>query len=996
MNKQMQKYTIKFNKIIGTFILIAIVFFLLGIMLAITSYFKSKNQPIEEVQTLSNGDDTEMKTYDTGDALLNPGKGFVLRGASNQKYDDIVNIGYKRFYWKDIEPEEGVYDWTDIDRRIEDYAKRGKKFVFGVLCASSSVNNVYVTPKWVFDAGAKYYPAKVSDKLTQFIPVWTDPIFIEKINNFVKKLAERYDGNESIAYIDIRSYGNWGEQHLWGIKGEDISSSDLRKSFIEPYRKYFKKTLLVNPWGKEIYDDTYKWAIDNGISIRRDGIMKHTDGKECFDYAYGKLPTIFEYFDTYEELKKDGLWGEDKLINYIEEWKPSYIEFFPEMYEDNPSFCKYIANKIGYYFKFKEAKYTNNIKTTENNSISLKFTNEGVAPLYEPCTVYIGLLDKKYNLVKKYKTDIDPHTWMPNEEVKEEISLKLKGVETGSYIIALGLFYNESDEKPTYLLGNTGKTDDKWYVFGKIDITCPDEEYTIKDENLEKRVKEAENYKLFVGVDNLREEDKYKIKLFINNDLRQTIDIDSNSEKYEKDIIFKFDNINEENNIYRLQIEKNNTVVKELIGEVLITDFIDNYITRNPVEIEYSTTALTNQDVTATLKTTAELTVNNNQNNKQYTFKDNGEFTFEYTIKGRKFTKKATVTNIDKIPPVVTGIENDGFYTEKVTPKAVDSNLQDVKLFKNNNQITNYTANSSISDDGAYRLEAVDKAGNETIVSFDICKVPATITYSETNLTNKDLIATIVSNYDIQVTNNSNKKQYTFTKNGTFTFEYKIRNKEFKAVATVNYIDKEAPSIAGIEDNKLYIDEAVTPIVKDANLKDVKLYLNSLEVKNYKVGDKVTEQGFYKIVATDLAGNESSKNFNLMQNNSKDYKIKDNVIVNVSGYTNKQEFAKKLNNSLKYQILRNGQALGENDYVATGDTLKLENGKEFDISVTGDLNGDGKVNITDVIRLRKYILTRSNLNKIQLLAADTNLDEKAISVSDLIKLRLIVLSRGAN
>lgn len=424
--------------------------------------------------------------------------------------------------------------------------------------------------------------------------------------------------------------------------------------------------------------------------------------------------------------------------------------------------------------------------------------------------------------------------------------------------------------------------------------------------------------------------------------------------------------------------------------------YIDKYIEDNPVDIEYSTTALTNQDVTSTLKTTAELTVDNNQNNKQYTFKDNGEFTFEYTIKGRKFTKKATVTNIDKTPPVVTGIENDGFYTGNVTPKVVDSNLQDVKLFKNNNQITNYTANSSISDDGAYRLEAVDKAGNKTIVSFDICKVPATITYSETNLTNKDVIATIVSNYDMQVTNNSNKKQYTFTKNGTFTFEYKIRNKEFKAVATVNYIDKEAPSIAGIEDNKLYIDEAVTPIVKDANLKDVKLYLNSLEVKNYKVGDKVTEQGFYRIVATDLAGNESSKNFNLMQNNSKDYKIKDNVIVNVSGYTNKQEFAKKLNNSLKYQILRNGQALGENDYVATGDTLKLENGKEFDISVTGDLNGDGKVNITDVIRLRKYILTRSNLNKIQLLAADTNLDEKSISVADLIKLRLIVLSRGAN
>ena len=172
--------------------------------------------------------------------------------------------------------------------------------------------------------------------------------------------------------------------------------------------------------------------------------------------------------------------------------------------------------------------------------------------------------------------------------------------------------------------------------------------------------------------------------------------------------------------------------------------------------------------------------------------------------------------------------------------------------------------------------------------------------------------------------------------------------------------------------------------------------MNSIEVKGYNVGTKISEQGFYKIVATDTVGNETTVNFNLMKNNSKDYKIKDKFILNVSGYTNKQEFVKKLNNSIKYQVLRNGQAVSDNDLIATGDKLKLENGKEFTISVTGDLNGDGKVNVTDIIRLRKFILTRSNLNEAQLLAADTNLDEKTISVADLIKLRLLVLSKGAN
>ena len=45
------------------------------------------------------------------------------------------------------------------------------------------------------------------------------------------------------------------------------------------------------------------------------------------------------------------------------------------------------------------------------------------------------MFDEKYNLVKKYKTDINPQKWMPNEEAKEEISLQLDGVDDGDYII---------------------------------------------------------------------------------------------------------------------------------------------------------------------------------------------------------------------------------------------------------------------------------------------------------------------------------------------------------------------------------------------------------------------------------------------------------------------------------------------------------------------------------------------------------------------------------
>ena len=469
--------------------------------------------------------------------------------------------------------------------------------------------------------------------------------------------------------------------------------------------------------------------------------------------------------------------------------------------------------------------------------------------------------------------------------------------------------------------------------------------------------------------------------------------------QFSKDFYEKADYINglkEENDI------KTGLIVSKNLHSNLLASwangftglYIDKYIENNPVEIEYSVSTLTNQSVTATLKTNAEITVTNNQNSKSHLFTENGEFTFEYTIKGRNFTKKATVTNIDKTPPAITGIENNGFYTTKVIPKVIDSNLQDIKLYKDSNLITNYSANSEISADGAYKIEATDKAGNKATVSFDICANPATISYSETNPTNKNVMATIVSNYDIQVTNNSNQKQYTFTKNGTYTFNYKIKTKEFNITAKVDWIDKEAPIITGIENNKLYIDQAVIPNVSDENLNEVKLYLNSIQVKNYKSGNKLTEEGFYKLVANDRAGNKTEVNFNIIKNNSKEYKVKGRNIINITGNTTKAEFTKNFNGSGLYQIARNGQAISNTDFVATGDILKSNNGDEYTLIVTGDVNKDGVVDISDLVRLKMYLIRGDNLDGLELLAADCNLDGEDISIADFVKMRLIIITKS--
>ena len=390
---------------------------------------------------------------------------------------NLISTMYYRFDWDQIETADGVYDWSEVDYYINMAKKRNKKIAFGVMNASTSANSAYCTPQWVFEKGAQYTIVTNEYGNPQYYPVWDDPIYLEEMNQFIQAFGERYDGNENIAYIDIRAYGNWGEQHNYLLNSTDITAHQLRNLYIQPYIDNFPNTLLVNPWGVNDFNDTYKWAIDNGVSIRRDGIMENNNefvrGLEIFQYAAGKLPTMFEYHEAYrnkiedpnvEELNMEYLW------QYILEWKPTYIEMLPELYQKEPEWVERIANKVGYYFKFTGGEYESDITNSENTTVKIDFLNEGVSRLFEPCTVYIGILDEYDNLVKKIKTNIDAQSWLPNITKQENISISYSGIKNGNYKLAIGLFLDENDDNPKYLIANNGRTDENWYPIGNVKV----------------------------------------------------------------------------------------------------------------------------------------------------------------------------------------------------------------------------------------------------------------------------------------------------------------------------------------------------------------------------------------------------------------------------------------------------------------------------------------------------------------------------------------------
>lgn len=231
------------------------------------------------------------------------------------------------------------------------------------------------------------------------------------------------------------------------------------------------------------------------------------------------------------------------------------------------------------------------------------------------------------------------------------------------------------------------------------------------------------------------------------------------------------------------------------IGETTASvDWIDK---KAPVAtINYSSTNLSNQDVTATVTFDEEnVTV---KNGNTHTFTENGEYTFEFEdAAGNTGTETANVTWIDKKLPTatvtydITSLTNQNVIAtvtfDKDGVKIVDEQGQEIE---NGNEYTFY-------ENGTHEFKFVGPAGNRGVAVakvdwIDKVAPVGTIEYSNTNLTNQNVTATITfAEEDVTITNNGGKNTYTFDMNGEFEFEFvdKVGNRG-TAIAEVGWIDK--------------------------------------------------------------------------------------------------------------------------------------------------------------------------------------------------------------
>ncbi|MCQ2106903.1 MAG: beta-galactosidase, partial [Fibrobacter sp.] len=298
----------------------------------------SAEESVEEVPAESSGsEDVSSSSVILGDTtarisyslkpfkgpLPNPHKGFTLltEGAwnfvpefrfgpdKNGAWNLITyGSGYQR--WDKLNPAKGVYDWSELEDLLNVLQEHGLGYALRVFPYSPSYiqgNNTPAseydwTPEWVYKEGAqKDYAIFQDNGARAQVPRWDDPVYMKAAKDFATALAAKYDGDPRLEYIDVRTFGEWGEWHVSHLDGSDMPSLKVQKELLDHYASVFKKTLLALP--SDGYGEIYTYALSLGITKRDDGFIGIPGTADSLVRAYkAGLPTIAENIGSYERM----------------------------------------------------------------------------------------------------------------------------------------------------------------------------------------------------------------------------------------------------------------------------------------------------------------------------------------------------------------------------------------------------------------------------------------------------------------------------------------------------------------------------------------------------------------------------------------------------------------------------------------------------------------------------------------------------------------------
>lgn len=443
----------------------------------------------------------------------NPQKGWYLHYHDNRlwRYNSSLPPGdlltdfpglstiYLRQAWAYLEPEPGRFRWDILDRVIDTWVPTGRTIAFCVTCKETEPEQPYATPAWVQDLGARgtWISSKASfgNSLghSNWEPDYGDPVFLDRLRAFHEAFAARYDHQPWVEWIDVGSYGDWGEGHNAGSSRHDWPP-EVIETHLDIHRAAYRRSLLV------ANDDLFGSRHDGPEATRRvrEAVFARdfalADWGVCVDWfaerfgpstlrdpdtlrlAARRHPLILEV-EHYATTKKKNRWlGGAPLRLAIAEAQASFIGFhgYPrEWLAENGEIAAELANKVGYWFFPLRVELPASLRPGRPATITCEWENRGSARAYRRHELHLRLRSGPAGAppVVIPLPDSDCRHWLPGQRVVETLSFRLpEFVTSGRHEIDFALIDPKTRRAIQLPLSSVIARSDGAYSLGAIEV----------------------------------------------------------------------------------------------------------------------------------------------------------------------------------------------------------------------------------------------------------------------------------------------------------------------------------------------------------------------------------------------------------------------------------------------------------------------------------------------------------------------------------------------
>ncbi len=426
---------------------------------------------------------TELSGY-----VPNPEMGWQNTRNATPRFTETVR--YTRFNWRDLNPAEGVYDWSPIEILRQEALDAGQKIHFRVRNAQPPPwGPGQVIPDWVVAQGAV-----IVDGSRGTEPLYADCQFLAAHAAFVDALRQQYDGNPDIAFLDIGAYGKFGE---WDSEQYDHTPDSLdwhaRRRLADMYLggqgtrpcqqadgsiinvsyNYvgFQKTQLLMPYTPWREDSLfYALSVRSDIGIRHDALGSELHQNryrekisDLVEQTWRNAPIVFEFSSD----------------AYTPEALASARAFAQEMHatliHDNfggrgaDADIESVLETVGFRLVLQEITYTSERLPNSSLSLTMTWINKGVAPPYTNYPLTAALIDDRGNVVWEQEITADIRAWLPQEPVIIQSEAALPALPPAVYDLRLA-FVDPDTRQPVLNLAIEGRDSNGRYQIGPVQI----------------------------------------------------------------------------------------------------------------------------------------------------------------------------------------------------------------------------------------------------------------------------------------------------------------------------------------------------------------------------------------------------------------------------------------------------------------------------------------------------------------------------------------------